>query len=54
MNTARRLSFPQIERCFAIVADTDSRLKGGLSSFSALDTLERMLLEMSSVVAQPR
>ena len=50
MVTAKGLNFAQIERCFAIVADTDARLKGSLSSFSALDTLERMLLEMASVV----
>ena len=49
--TAKRLSFAQIERCFAIVADTDARLKGSLNSFSALDTLERMLLEMSEAVS---
>ena len=54
MNTARRLTFPQIEKCFAIVADTDARLKGTLTSFTALDTLERMLLEMSSVVSPQR
>jgi DNA polymerase-3 subunit delta len=54
MNTASRLKFAQIERCFAIVADTDARLKGSLSAFSALDTLERMLLEMSAVVAPQR
>jgi len=54
MKTAARLSFSQIERCFAIVADTDARLKGSLSSFSGLDTLERMLLEMSAVVTPPR
>ena len=54
MATAKKLSFPQIQQCFAIVADTDARLKGSLSSFSALDTLERMLLEMSSVVNAPK
>jgi len=50
MGMARVVSLPAIERCFAIVADTDARLKGSLSSFSALDTLERMLLEMSAAV----
>jgi DNA polymerase-3 subunit delta len=50
LNMAGRLKFSQIQRCFAIVADTDARLKGSLSSFSGLDALERMLLEMSAVV----
>lgn len=54
MNTASRLQFKQIEQCFAIVADTDARLKGGLSAFSSLDTLERMLLEMSAAVTPHR
>ena len=52
MTTAKRLSFPQLVKCFAIVADTDARLKGSLSSFSGVDTLERMLLEMSAAVAR--
>jgi len=51
MRMANRLSLPQIESCFAIVADTDARLKGSLTSFSPLDTLERMLLDMASVVS---
>ncbi|MDR3688662.1 MAG: DNA polymerase III subunit delta [Fimbriimonas sp.] len=51
MSLAGRLSLPQIERCFGIVADTDARLKGALNSFSAVDTLERMILDMASVVA---
>jgi len=54
LNTASRLHFSQIESCFAIVADTDARLKGSLSAFSPLDTLERMLLEMSAVVSPQR
>jgi len=54
LSTARKLTFTQIGKCFAIVADTDARLKGSLSSFSSLDTLERMLLEMSAVVAPQR
>ncbi len=52
-NMAGRLTLKQIEKCFGIVADTDARLKGSLSSFNAMDTLERMLLDMAGVVAAP-
>ncbi len=47
---AKRTSLPQIQRCFRILSDTDSRLKGALDSFSSIDTLERMVLEMSETL----
>jgi DNA polymerase-3 subunit delta len=50
MQGARKFSLPQIQRCFTILSDTDSRLKGGLDSFSSIDTLERMILEMSEAL----
>ena len=50
MAMAGKLTLGQIEKCFMILADTDARLKGSTTSFSALDTLERMLLEMSAAV----
>jgi DNA polymerase-3 subunit delta len=47
LQAARTTSLPQIQRCFSILSDTDSRMKGALDSFSSIDTLERMVLEMS-------
>jgi len=52
MAAARRLSLGRLERCFGILADTDARLKGGLSAFTPMETLERMVLEMSAVMAK--
>jgi DNA polymerase-3 subunit delta len=54
MNSARRLMLGRLERCFGILSDTDARLKGALPGFSAMETLERMILEMASVLAAPR
>ena len=51
MTLAGRLNLNQIEKCLVILADTDARLKGSLHSFSALEALERMLLDMASVVS---
>lgn len=51
---ARKVSLPQIQKCFAIIGDTDGRLKGALDSFSAIETLERMVLEMAEAVAAPK
>lgn len=50
MNAARRVSFAQLSACMSILSDTDSRLKGALASFSAMDTLERMVLDMCQVL----
>jgi len=46
MRAARNLNFKRLERAMAIVADTDARLKGALPAFSAIETLERMALEL--------
>lgn len=51
MQFARRMSFAGLRRCFAAVSDADARLKGLRSGFSAIDTLERMVLEMIAVAA---
>jgi len=51
MAIANRINLTQIQKCFGILADTDARLKGSLYSFSAMEALERMLLDMATVVA---
>jgi DNA polymerase-3 subunit delta len=50
LQAAKKTSLPQLQRCFVIVCDTDARLKGALDSFSTVDTLERMVLEMSEAL----
>jgi len=50
MTSARALNFDALAKCFKAMADCDSRLKGALPSFSARDTLERMVLEMIEAV----
>lgn len=50
MQTAKRVSFSQLQRCFGIVSDTDARLKGALDAFSGIDTLERMVLDLAEAV----
>lgn len=52
MTAARRIPLPRIEQCFRILADTDARLKGSLDSFSGIESLERMVLEMSAAAKQ--
>jgi hypothetical protein len=47
LSVARNVSFERLNRCFTILADTDARLKGALDSFSSVETLERMVLEMA-------
>ncbi len=51
VGSARNISAPQLARCFEILSDTDSRMKGILTSYSAVDTLERMVLEMCSALS---
>ena len=46
MNLSRRLTLEQIAKGLEVVARTDARLKGLEDSFSGMDTLERMVLEM--------
>jgi DNA polymerase-3 subunit delta len=46
MASARKTTLPALAACLGVLADTDSRLKGALSAYSPIDTLERMVLEM--------
>jgi DNA polymerase-3 subunit delta len=48
--TAGKLTQPRLRRCFAILSDTDARLKGALPGFSSVDTLERMVLDLSQAI----
>ncbi len=50
---AQKADIDQIARSMEIVSDTDARLKGILDSFSAMDTLERMVLEICQLLAAP-
>lgn len=50
MTAARTLSLDQIARCFQLLCDADGRLKGQLPSFTGMETLERMVLEMAETV----
>jgi len=50
MGAARKLSLAQIAECLEAVARTDARLKGMESSFSAAESLERMVLEMIETI----
>jgi DNA polymerase III subunit delta len=50
MQAARSISLSQLAQCMQIAADADARLKGLLPSFSAIETLERMVLEMAGVI----
>ena len=54
MNAAKKVSLERIAACLQILADTDARLKGALPSFSTMDTLERMVLDMSGILAPVR
>jgi DNA polymerase III delta subunit len=54
LNSVRNLPLPQLARCFAVVADTDARLKGGLDAFSTQETLERMVLDMAQITSKSR
>ncbi|HEY3780639.1 MAG TPA: DNA polymerase III subunit delta [Fimbriimonadaceae bacterium] len=47
MQLARNMSFPFLAACFQAVSDCDARLKGQLASFSGIESLERMVLEMT-------
>ncbi len=48
---ARRTPLPNLAKALQTVCDTDSRLKGIEAGFSAMDTLERMVLELSDALA---
>lgn len=45
---ATRMSFDSMSSCFQALFDADSRLKGGLDGFSSSETLEQMIIEISS------
>lgn len=51
MQLARRVDFESLTRCFQAVSNADSKLKGLLDSFSAIESLEQMVLEMVEVVS---
>ncbi len=51
MASAKKVKLEHIGECLQILADTDARLKGSLPSFSTMDTLERMVLDMSRLLA---
>ena len=46
MRAAKNANFNQLSECLNIVSDADARLKGMLPSYSAMETLEQMLLKM--------
>ncbi|HRF60756.1 MAG TPA: DNA polymerase III subunit delta [Fimbriimonadaceae bacterium] len=54
MDVARSLSYDQMGACLREVALADARLKGQLSAFSGLDTLERLLLRLIEIVTPQR
>jgi DNA polymerase-3 subunit delta len=54
MASARKVALPKLADCLQILANADSRLKGSLPSFSTIDTLERMVLEMCGILAPAR
>jgi DNA polymerase III subunit delta len=47
---ARKTSLPNLRRAMQVVADTDARLKGSLPSFSGMETLERMVLDLAKAL----
>lgn len=49
MRAASRLSLLQIAGCLRSVTEADCRLKGLLTGFSGMDTLERLLLEIVEI-----
>ena len=51
MQTARKLDFGAQTKCLQALADADARMKGQLASFSGIETLERMVLQMIEAVA---
>jgi DNA polymerase III subunit delta len=50
MRMARQVTLPQLERALSVLSDADARLKGMLDGFSAMETLERMMLELATIV----
>ncbi|CAN5494544.1 hypothetical protein BH11ARM2_BH11ARM2_22420 [soil metagenome] len=54
MAAARKANFPRLSRCLSLLSDADARLKGILDGFSAMETLERLLLEMAATLNPER
>lgn len=50
MQQARRVDFEALQRCLQAVTDADAKLKGLLDSFSAMESLEHMVLQMVEVI----
>lgn len=46
MRSARNTDFRRLTACMEALSDADAKLKGMLPSFSAMETLEQMLLQM--------
>lgn len=49
MNSARTITLPQLAQAINVLSLSDSRMKGLETSYSAMDTLERMALEMIEI-----
>lgn len=54
MRLAKRLNLETLSQCFEVLEETDARLKGQAVGFTALDALERMILEMAELVVPRR
>ncbi|MBX3119356.1 MAG: DNA polymerase III subunit delta [Fimbriimonadaceae bacterium] len=52
MTSARTITYDKLRGCFTALSDAEARLKGALPSYSALETLERMTMEMIGVVGR--
>lgn len=50
MRSARSIDLDQLAVCMKLVSDADARLKGMLPSYSAMESLEQMLLQMVRAV----
>jgi hypothetical protein len=50
MALARRITFAQLASALEILSEADARLKGILTGFTPIDTLERMVIEMAAAV----
>lgn len=50
MRHAKKLTRHQIQICFQLISDADSRLKGALPYYTAMETLERLLLGIVDTV----
>lgn len=53
MQSASKVTFSQLVRCFELLAETEARIKGSDAMFSTSDTLDQMVLEMTQVVSRP-